>query len=291
MKHTTDSIRNAMNRNGGQIPSDVLADLLATRKLLGADTNAKTAKGRAKGFATFILYMAPADLSGFQMCPMATKGCAAACLNTAGRGRMDGVQISRIWKAQAFHRMRPEFMTKLDDEICRARRWAERKGLTPVFRLNGTTDVRWESIPVPDEHGPYRSIMTAHPDVQFYDYTKLPNRRNLPPNYHLTFSYSGANGAHAQNAIRQGLNVAVVFRSREVAESAMQAGISIGSQIWPAVDGDADDLRFLDGRGQIVALYAKGDAKRDLTGFVVDHGTIPVHLPAVTRASLACVAA
>ena len=35
------------------------------------------------------------------------------------------------------------------------------------------------------------------------------------------------------------------------------------------LDGDKDDLRFLDTPGHIVALYAKGEAKKDRDGFVI----------------------
>lgn len=264
-----------------QIPDDVLRRYLRERDLLGADSNAKTAKGRAKGFATFIMYMAPAMASGFQACAMATKGCVKGCLNTSGRGAFSATQYARRWKAQAFFRLRDEFMAKLDREIIRSCRWARERGLTPVFRLNGTTDIRWETVR--DSDG--LNVFERHPEVQFYDYTKLPNRWDLPDNYHLTFSYSGANGIHAYDALEQGMNVAVVFRSREIVDSLSH--VTINGRRVPVVDGDADDLRFLDERG-VVALYAKGKAKRDDTGFVLDSNRIPMGSLPVLRSSLAC---
>ena len=54
-----------------------------SKKLLNIDKNAKTIKGQAYGYMTAILYLAPSDLSGFNVCPMASKGCKSACLNTA----------------------------------------------------------------------------------------------------------------------------------------------------------------------------------------------------------------
>ena len=48
----------------------------------------------------------------------------------------------------------------------------------------------------------------------------------------------------------------------------------IDQMIDDHMDGDADDLRFLDPAGSVVALYAKGRAKKDKTGFVVDYPAI-----------------
>jgi hypothetical protein len=56
------------------------------------------------------------------------------------------------------------------------------------------------------------------------------------------------------------MNTAIVFR--DVYDKATWQG-------YPVVDGDKDDLRFLDPKGgHIVALYAKGKAKKDTSGFV-----------------------
>ena len=38
----------------------------------------------------------------------------------------------------------------------------------------------------------------------------------------------------------------------------------------PVVDGDKSDLRFLDGENVIVGLIAKGQAKKDQSGFVIN---------------------
>jgi hypothetical protein len=106
--------------------------------------------------------------------------------------------------------------------------------------------------------------MEAFPSVTFYDYTKIANRRGLPSNYHLTWSYSGASEAYAkQHAIAKvnGLNIAVVFRRKE---NIPQEFLGL-----PTIDGDRDDMRFLDPKGVVVALYAKGKAKHDASGFVV----------------------
>jgi len=230
------------------------------KTLLTIDTNAKTVKGQKYGFITGILYMAPADLSGQQFCPMAKMaGCESACLNTAGRGAMSSVQKARLSKARFFIQDRAAFMDVLRADIERLQRRAQRMGMTPLVRLNGTSDIRWESIR--DRDGV--TLFERFPNVQFYDYTKIANRRDIPANYDLTFSYSG-HGAfpeYAQRAIDSGMRLAVVFKDR--------GSIPATFKGMRCVDGDDSDIRHLDPQGVVVALYAKGKAKRDTSGFVI----------------------
>lgn len=237
--------------------------------LLSIDTNAKTVKGQKYGFMTGILYLAPSDISGFQTCPMAeTAGCREACLYSAGRGAFNSVQQSRINKTKLFFSHRQEFMLKLASDIQKLVNKAKRAGMIPLVRLNGTSDIRFESIrfEYPFANGKTRevTIFELFPDVQFYDYTKLSNRRDIPANYDLTFSYSGLPGyqSHVSRAKLAGMRIAVVFRKRE----------DIPAQFMgmECVDGDNSDIRHMDAHGVVVALYAKGNAKRDMSGFVVD---------------------
>jgi hypothetical protein len=181
---------------------------------------------------------------------MASEGCALACLNTAGRGRFTAIQEARIRKTKFFFEDRETFMDTLAKDIHAAIRKAERENMIPVFRLNGTSDIRWETVNV----WGYRNIMEMFPTVQFYDYTKIPNRRNIPSNYHLTFSRSEIN----EHMIPQSMNVAVVFD--ELPET------------WngrKVIDGTETDLRFLDEPGVVVGLLAKGKAKKDTSGFTI----------------------
>lgn len=235
-------------------------------KLLGLDTNAKTIKGEKYGIKTAILYLAPADASGAQLCPMAGKaGCREACLFTAGRGAMSNVMLSRLRKTLFFNQFRALFMAQLAIEIAALRARSMKQGFKLVVRLNGTSDIRWENIPV--NGAP--SIMALFPDVQFYDYTKLANRRNVPANYDLTFSFSGAPAYQSQvaKAVAAGERIAVVFRNRAIVQAMLDNGETFLG--LPVVDGDDSDIRHLDPKGAIVALYAKGKAKRDTSGFVV----------------------
>lgn len=229
-------------------------------RLLGVGNNAKTSKGDGSEYLTAILYLAPyTQVYGVNVCPLARlAGCHDACLYTAGRGRFSSVQAARIRKTQLWRDNRAEFLAILGKDIERFRAYCQRKGVKPCVRLNGTSDIAWERYGVPQ----------AFPDTQFYDYTKTYRRvlGELPPNYHLTLSYSEASeqytGALWGAAQLSGANVAVVFRDkRDIPRSFRGRAV---------VNGDRDDLRFLDPPGTVVALYAKGAAKQDYTGFVID---------------------
>jgi hypothetical protein len=245
--------------------------------------NPKTEKGKGKGYWTFILHLAPASLSGFNVCPMATEGCKAACLNTAGRGGImaghgiltaadvanglrNTIQSARIRKTKAFFAHRDWFMDVLSDDIQKAAELAARNGYKVAIRLNGTSDIRWETIPC----GAFANVFRQFQTVQFYDYTKIANRKNIPANYSLTFSLADGNEAQASAALANGVNVAVVFRDKATVQRHIEAG---RYGVNPIANGDDTDLRFLDPQGSfghVIALYAKGNAKRDTSGFVRD---------------------
>ena len=235
-----------------------------TYKLIGVGTNAKTIKGDGSEYLTAILYMTPykimIDGKSFNSCAMAKQAsCIDACLYTAGRGQMTNVQTARQRKAEWFYKDRDSFMHQLYEDIKKFQTYCHKRNIQPCVRLNGTTDIRWELIKI----GAY-NIFDWFPEVQFYDYTKIANRKCKDiPNYHLTWSYSNANPEYAKlldKALEQGMNAAVVYR-KEYHKPKWQG--------YPVIDGDQDDLRFLDPRGgHIVALYAKGKAKKDTSGFV-----------------------
>jgi len=174
---------------------------------------------------------------------------------------MNNVQTARQRKAEWFYRDRESFMEQLYTDVYKFQAYCIKRGIKPCIRLNGTTDIRWELIK--DADG--QNIFEAFPLVQWYDYTKISNRKTKHiKNYHLTWSYSGANADYASkltDALANGMNAAVVFRKEY--KLPQWRGINV-------TDGDKDDLRFLDPCNSIVALYAKGKAKKDTTGFVVD---------------------
>jgi hypothetical protein len=238
------------------------------KQLLSIDTNAKTVKGQKQGYMTGILYLAPYNLSGYQVCPMAKNaGCIDGCLNTAGRGAFNSVQQARINKTKYFFENRQQFMLDLAASIEALIRKAKREGLYPTVRLNGTSDIKWENISFDYTfaHGKQRevTIFELFPELQFYDYTKTPNRKSVPDNYDLTFSYSGTNtfAREVEQAFDNGERVAVVFRNKADIPNYF-AGLE-------CINGDDSDLRFLEPKNKVVALYAKGKAKKDVSGFVV----------------------
>lgn len=217
--------------------------------------NAKTHKGEKKGYITFGMHLAPFNLSGRNVCPNASKGCAAACLNTAGRGAMSSVQKARIEKTRLFFEDKFSFISQLYKEIEWAIKHAKKRGMLPCFRLNLTSDIPWENY-----------IKMSQIDAPFYDYTKSFSRMQrflsgkFPANYHLTFSRSESNEKEVNQTMVRGGNVAVVFRKKL-------------PQAWNGVkviNGDETDLRFLDEKYTIVGLVEKGRAKKDHTGFVVE---------------------
>lgn len=217
--------------------------------------NPKLLKGEKKGYMSFVLHLSPANVSGYETCPKRTEGCTAACLNTAGRGGMfkpggtNTIQEARKRKTRMFFEQRDEFLKQLEADIKLGIKQAEKKGMIPVFRLNGTSDIAWEKY----------GIIEKFPEVQFYDYTKMRNRKvSHLTNYHLTFSKADGNDMDVRLAASAGMNVAVVFE--KLPET------YIGKTV---VDGDDTDLRFLDPKGVVIGLKAKGRARKDTSGFVV----------------------
>ena len=222
---------------------------MATYKLLGVGTNAKTIKGDGDEYITAILYLKPS----LMLCPMSKKAhCLDGCLYSAGRGAFN----SRTRKTKFLMQDRSGFMQALQSDLDKFLKYCIKKDVQPVVRLNGTSD--WNFL----------EIIRDNPDIQFYDYTKVYNRldKNLPSNYHVTLSYSEADTDYTKKVVdkakAKGINLAVVFRDKNKIPTEF-----LGRKV---IDGDKDDLRFLDPNNVIVALYAKGQAKKDHSGFVID---------------------
>jgi hypothetical protein len=231
--------------------------------LLSIDTNAKTVKGQMLNYMTAIMYLAPHTQAGLgNVCAYASEGCAAACLFTAGRGRMSSVMNARIEKTKRFFADTKLFIEELSLDIERFIKTANKKGMTPVIRLNGTSDIQFEKL----GGNKGESVFSRFPEIQFYDYTKNPNRvkdyvnGKLPSNYHLTFSRSECNHETAKEILAMGGNVAIVFATDDLPKT---------FEGFKVVNGDETDLRFLDQKNVWVGLKAKGDAKKDTSGFVV----------------------
>lgn len=259
---------------------------MKAQKLLSIGNDSKTVKDESRGYLTAILYLAPGSLSGRNVCAFATEGCLEACLNTAGRGITSSVQQARIKRTLFFFKDREAFIQQLVEELTSFQETCRKAGMIPVCRLNGTSDILWETIkvyrreidqglPLPN----YANIMARFPDVHFYDYTKNPQRaaaslrEGWPTNYRFVLSRSESNLDACLAHLRSGGNVAMVFATKpkqplypywvgplDPVESRMRV---------PIIDGDKDDLRFLDPSPCIVGLRAKGKARQDTSGFVI----------------------
>lgn len=250
--------------------------------LLNIDANAKTVKGQKQGYMTAILYLSPWKSAGVNICPMAEMaGCFLGCLDTAGHGGIaknratftpygierpdNACQRCRIRRTRLFIEDREAFMVQLHGEITKFIAKAGRKDLTPIVRLNGTSDIRWEQI-VFVKDAVSHTIFGHFPQIQFYDYTKICNRKiDDVPNYHLSISYSEASARYAAMsygaAIEQQRSLVVVFRTGDFPKTFKGRAV---------INGDENDLRFTDPPNVVVALKAKGKARNDESGFVID---------------------
>jgi len=222
------------------------------------NSNPKVKKGNTKDsdYITTIMHLRPVST---RICPYQDIAkCKTACLNTAGLGGVyPSIQKSRQAKTDLFLNDRDTFMTMLYKDIEKFVRFCEKKNKKPAIRLNGTSDIQWETI----KHEGVTAF-EKFPQVQFYDYTKIPTRKiSHIPNYHLTWSYSEANQKYANYFDKLKYNIAVVFSSKTLPP--MFKGLRV-------IDGDKTDMRFLDGNKRIVVgLKAKGKAKTDTSGFVI----------------------
>jgi hypothetical protein len=222
-------------------------------KLLSAN-NTKIKKGEKLGYLTLGLSLSPSTMSGKNFCPHASEGCKAACLNTAGMGVFSNVQEARLKKSRFFIEKREDFLKLLNKEIFAGIKKAKKERMKLAVRLNVLQDLPWENL----------IDMEAFDGVQFYDYTPNPKRMisflqgKLPKNYHLTFSRKEDNQAQVELISSMGGNIATVFRSLP--------DKYLGRKV---INGDETDLRFLDEKGTIVGLIAKGKGKGDESGFVL----------------------
>lgn len=238
--------------------------------LSNASSNPKTAKLLDEfGFEAVVHHMCPDTLADGEhtVCPWSTPGCRASCLNTAGRSQVTGdltvknletymIHRSRIGKTLDFFADRQAYADRLVEELAQLEKRAIKKQLMPVARLNTTSDVAWENW----------ISMETFSNTQFYDYTKGELRMHrflagmLPSNYHLTYSHDEFTTPRLVKIITgKGGNVAVVFR-KEIPPAFR--GIEV-------ISGMEHDFRFMDKKGFIVGLIARGRAKHDTTGFVI----------------------
>lgn len=236
-------------------------------KLLGTST--KVERGEKIGVLTAVMYLSPASESGRNFCPDSTEGCRLACLgHSSGRLAMPQARAGRIRKSHLFTSDRAAFLAQLRADVAAHERKAKRLGMVAAVRLNGSSDLPWERN---DMAAP---IMRDFPNVQFYDYTKSYTRALLatdvrtglasdkwwPANYRLIFSFSGSNHDSCRKILECGGTVAAVFAHPPYPAEWLG---------FPVIDGDDHDYRYGDPPDHVIALKAKGAAKRDTSGFVI----------------------
>lgn len=229
------------------------------------------------GTYTYCVYLAPASKSGYNVCPFSTALCEGGCLDESGRAAMELaagkaiIQQARITRTRLLKENPAYFMQWMIAEMKSYQKKAIRDGYDFSARLNGTSDIDWAKIFVDG-----KNIFSIFPDTMFYDYTKNPNKFYfLPDNYHLTFSYTGENGAISKALLDQGFNVAVVFNVKK------NHSLPKTFNGYQVVDGDVSDYRPNDGNGVIVGLRWKRIANKEMekkilnSVFVVDPANIP----------------
>ena len=221
--------------------------------------NPKVAKSAKKaGVMTFVMHLAPHELSGFNTCASATGACISACLDQSGNPAAgDAKRKARIARTQAFFRARRLFLALLKIEINDAIRQAARANMDCAFRLNGTSDIRFESVRLDNGQSVAEYIHASGATI--YDYTKHANRR-APQFYNLTFSFLG-DETRAIRAFDSGFNIAVVFDVRR--NQPLPRAFKLGDMVIPIHDADEHDARFLDPRGHIAGLRYKFKTTRD----------------------------
>lgn len=264
MQHQTNQKSNPLNfTNMFLIANTPFTTISEARKRIGIaylggiNTSSKLMKNQTiSGHYTYIVYLAPADTSGVNVCPFSTPECRAGCLATSGRAAIEirsggsRIQSSRIRKTLAFHYNQELYMNLMVAEIKAAQIKAKRDNFFFSVRLNGTSDIDYAKVLI---NG--KNIFDTFPDVPFYDYTKNPNKfKNKPANYHLTLSYSGWNWDECKEALDRGDNVAMVFNYKK------SQPLPTSYAGYPVINGDLTDLRIDEAKGIIVGLYWKNIA-------------------------------
>ncbi|NIO44962.1 MAG: hypothetical protein GTN36_05425 [Candidatus Aenigmarchaeota archaeon] len=207
--------------------------------------NAKTIKSIDHGYLTGIIYLKPDK----NLCPNATKECLKHCLVNSGRGKFKKVKDARLNRTKLFKNNLDQFMSQLVNEIKSFIKKAKKKNLTPVIRLNGTSDIDYSKI---INHKTKKNIFEYFNEIQFYDYTKNHKdlkRLNKISNYHLTYSF---NERTTKSILIKVLKTNNVARINELHKYHV-----LNNNKYNQIDGDNHDLRFLDRSNSIINLKLK----------------------------------
>ena len=248
------TISNAVKETG----LSYLGSINASAKLLKS--------GKVSHQYTYGLYLAPASVSGYNVCSHSTPECRMGCLNTSGRAGIEefaGTSIihdARVKKTKMFYEQPQFFIAWLMAEIEAGQRKAKKDGYFFSVRLNCTSDIDWANVLI---NG--KNIFDTYPEISFYDYTKNPNKFiGKPSNYHLTLSYTGRNWHLCEAVLQRGFNVAMVFDVKTEAE------LPTEYKGYQVINGDLTDYRIDDAKGIIVGLKWKRIANREAERMVLN---------------------
>ena len=225
----------------------------------GGNTKVKKSMTEAVHIASLSMY--PTD----EICPARkAAGCDKICLKDTGLATVySTVNEARLRKTEWYLSDPDSFVEQMRRELHNFTKWCAKHSKQGVVRANTISDIRWEKHGLPQEFT----------ELMWYDYTKLADRfhKPMPNNYKLMFSYSGAPKYKAQ--VRSFLSsnsdapMSVVFRTGDFPKRFLDRDV---------IDGDASDWTNVSARNKVVALKAKGKAKHDTSGFVVDTNHIPL---------------
>ena len=258
--------------------------------------NPKTIKSDIK---TYILHLAPSKQSGIiNVCPSALN-CAKLCLHHSGNKLYYPTKVkSRINKTIAFNDSQNDFMNILILNIIR--NFRKNNNELTAYRLNGTSDILFENIQIyisvglsdfiynkfsfNINSGYYSNIFEIfkhEKNIIMYDYTK--NKREYQNllnefNYHLTFSFDGESNKinidRCYEAMEQNINIASVinYKKKEILPTKFYS--KIFDINFDCIDGDNDDMRFLDAKNKLVLLRFKKPIgikynKKDIEKFTI----------------------
>ena len=218
----------------------------------GTTHSAKMLYSYNSGTETYCLYLAPSTMSGRNVCPN-SEHCKDFCLNGSGHNKSDilargesgsKINIARIKKTKAFFYQRELFVRTLIHEIESAQKRAIKNGREFAVRLNGTSDLSPLAFTYQG-----KNILEWFPNVQFYDYTKVPSRQKLLPrykNYDLTFSFDGYNWDECEKFLKKGGKVSVILHGKELPKK--YKGFNV-------IDANGYDMRYLDPKSTIMGLH------------------------------------
>jgi len=216
---------------------------------------------KVSGQYTYILYLAPAQISGYNTCSHSTLLCRSGCLATSGRagiGKDNKIQQARIKKTKLFFEEQDFFMQWMIAEIKMFQQKAIKDGYGFSVRLNGTSDIDWQKILYNNQN-----IFDIFPNIQFYDYTKNINKfLKAPTNYHLTYSYTGENWSNCLSLLEKKYNVAVIFNINKNKQ------LPSHYKDFLVIDGDLTDFRPNDPKGVIVGLRWKRIQDSSINNYV-----------------------